>query len=270
MKDDPLDGVRLKLLRAWKQLGELKADMSLFLDSRPYRPTIQFNPKRQRLSVEVKVDRSVDKMWAVRIGEIVHNFRSPLDHIVWHLAGRPIAPGTKTQFPIFESPNGFKDRGIKQFLKNVNSKAIALIRSEQPFEGRDGQPPEGTRSPLWHLKELSDIDKHRTVHLAMGMLESYNFTPPAVEVPFQVIDLVERPAGPIEHDTEVWSARLVGASKWPFRPGNTNATLSLEVVFEERFPSSGLWSVYGTLAECGNKSERIISRIAKEILKTEL
>jgi hypothetical protein len=78
-------------------------------------------------------------MWSIYIGEIVHNFRSALDHIVWELAGRP--PRThKTPFPIFENEAGFNERGTNQFLKGVDGAVISLIKSEQPFFMRQDIP----------------------------------------------------------------------------------------------------------------------------------
>jgi len=137
-RQDPLAGVRLKLKRAWNQLDTLKADIEAFFNPYPYRPTIQFNKQTQRLTIKVQTDRSPDPMWGVRVGEIIHDFRSALDHVVWELAGRPPARTSKTQFPIFEYEAGFSDRGVKQFLKGISDpKAIVLIKSEQPFFARE-------------------------------------------------------------------------------------------------------------------------------------
>ena len=94
-------------------------------------------------------------MVGVRIGEIVHNLRSSLDHVVYHLVVQNTrrAPTTrKNQFPIFQYGAGFNDRGVRNMLHDVAGQAIELVKSEQPF---------AKQSPLWHLKESSDIDKHR-------------------------------------------------------------------------------------------------------------
>ena len=52
-------------------------------------------------------------MWGVLIGEILHNLRSALDHLIWQLViletGAPPTT-TKTAFPIFETAAGYKSR----------------------------------------------------------------------------------------------------------------------------------------------------------------
>ena len=141
-------GVRLKLKRAWHQFDALNRDIKTFVDSGPYRPTSNFNKQTQRLTVKVNAHKLPDPMWGVRVGEVVHNFRSALDHIVWELTGRPSARTARTQFPIFETEARFTERGTKQFLKGVSSNAIRLIKSEQPFSARKDGTIEGTRSPL--------------------------------------------------------------------------------------------------------------------------
>jgi hypothetical protein len=268
---DAFFGVRLKLKRAWQQLDSLKAEITTFLDDRPYTPAVSFNKQTHRLTVQVHVQRLPDRMWGVRIGEIVHNFRSALDHVAWDLAGRPAARTSKTQFPIFEHEAGFTGRGTEQYLKNVETAAIALIKSEQPFVIREDGTAEGTaQSPLWHLKELSDIDKHRTLHLTGNTLAAHNWNFPKVAQPFTVMHLQEHQGGSIQQDTILWTAILYGATDWPFEKGDIHAGIEVEVAFEDGTPAPGIWGVFGTLAQIGNRVEHILRRIAEDIFKTEL
>ena len=272
MKKNPeaLTGIRLKLKRAWEQLHLLKTDITAFLDDRPYRPTVHFNKKTSRLTVKVQVNKSPDPIWSVRVGEIVHNFRSALDHLVWELAGRPTARTSKTQFPIFETEPGFSNRQ-RQYLKDVPINAIALIKAEQPFFIRKDGTAEGiVQSPLWHLKELSDIDKHRTIHLTGTALSAYNFKMPVVAQPFTLMDVYEHPGGPIQQDTILWSGILRGATDWPFAQRDTHAGFEVDVAFEDGTPVTGLWGVHGTLAQLGNRSERIIRTVVERVFKSEL
>jgi len=268
---DALGGIRLKLKRAWQQLNTLKAEIATFIDARPYMPDVHFNRKTKRLTLVVNVQKPPDPMWGIQVGEIVHNFRSALDHVVWELAGHPPARTTKTQFPIFDTEAGFLDHGTKRFLENVDPVAVALIKSEQPFfRRRDGGPEGTTHSPLWHLKELSDIDKHRTIHLTGATLESHRFDFPKVAQTFTLVDVQEHPGGPIKQDTVLWTAILHGATDWPFEPGDINVRLEAEVAFESGTPAPGVWGVIGTVVQLGNRTEGILRRIATDILKTEL
>ena len=255
MKATGLDSIRLKRKRAWQQLNALKADIESFIDDRPYRPAVKFNKQTSRLTIQVEVHKPCDPVWGVRVGEIVHNFRSALDDIVWELAGCPSARTSKTQFPAFETESGFVKRGTKQFLKDVPARAVALIKAEQPFFVRKDGTAEGTQlNPLWHLKELSDFDKHRTLHLTGYTLAEYNLTFPPVDKPFTTLDIQEHPGGPIQQDTILWTGILHGATDWPFEKRDIHAGFGVEVAFEDGTPAPGMWGVRGTLTEIGNQS----------------
>jgi hypothetical protein len=268
---DCLIGIRLKRTRAWELLEGLKRDIQAFLEQRPYRPRVKFDPSTARLTVSVEVTALPDPMWGVRIGEIVHNLRSALDHVVWQLAGCPTHRSSKTQFPIFETAAGFADRGRKQFLKGVDERAVRIIESEQPFFVRGDGTCEGVdRSPLWHLKQISDVDKHRTLHLTGGLLAAYHCHFPTVKLPFTLADVHEYPGGPIQEDTELWSGLLVGAAEWPFEGGGVQTQLQVEVTFEPGVPAAGNWAVYGTLADIGNRTDQILRRIANDGFGLEL
>jgi len=271
IRTDALLGVRLKLKRSWEQLNMLKAEIDAFLDERPYQPQIAFNRSSRTLIVKVVVNRSPDPMWSVYIGEILHNFRSALDHIVWELAGRPSPRTHKTQFPIFANEAGFDERGTNQFLKGVNEAVIRLIKSEQPFFVRQDGTIEGTvHSPLWYLKQLSDIDKHRTVHLVGNALSAHHISFPPVAHPFRVVVLHEHAGGPILQNTILWQGILEGAATWPFEEGDIKAEFGVEIAFEEGTPAPGMWGVKGTLIQVGNRAEHVLRRIAVEVFRTEL
>src|SRR5262249_7530522 len=144
------------------------------LNGRPYVPAINFNSQTKVVTVSVQTRDVPPLLWGIRIGEIVHNLRSALDHIVWELVilNKGAQPSTKkNQFAIFLTQDGFNDRGIKTFLHDVSTDAIAIIEDEQPH--RTG---EGIDSPLWHLKELSDVDKHRTLHVTGTMVRDFKVT----------------------------------------------------------------------------------------------
>jgi hypothetical protein len=268
---DSLSGIRLKLKRAWNQVDTLKAQIRAFLKDGPYRPSIHFDDQTSRLTIKAEIKRSPDPMWGIYVGEIVHNFRSALDHIVWELARRPSPRVAKTQFPIFEYQAGFTKRGTKEFLKGVSTAVVKMLETEQPFFTRPDGTVEGTiNSSLWHLKELSDIDKHRTLHLTVSALASHQFDLPEVAHPFQMIDVQKHLGGPIEQDTVLWTGILKGARQWPFVDRKIKGVFESEITFEDGIPAPGLWSVIGTLSNCGNRAERIIRRIAEDILKTEL
>ena len=138
-----------------------------------------------------------------RTPPIVHDFRSSLDHIVHEviLLKEKREPRTKqNQFPIFETEPGFNERGVGTFLKEISDvSVIELIRSEQPFS-----TGEHTKSPLWHLKELSDADKHRTLQLTGNLLQSFHVELPLLRYPVTVTRLNVAHAGPRHDHAILW------------------------------------------------------------------
>lgn len=270
------DGIRLKRSRAWDQIYSLKANIASFLqnDPAPYEPRVDFNGQTNILTVSVHINKTPDVIWGVCIGEIVHNLRSALDHVVWELFVKnnrqPPPPGSKNQFPIFITQAGFKKRGEALFLKGIDDIAIDLIRSEQPFPVSEGGTGEDIKSPLWHLKELSDCDKHRTLHLVGTLLEEYNFTfPPLVRDVTVQKDVVQN-SGPIQQNAILNRARFPGVSEWPFKERQVKGHLRTNIAFDQWTPAVGGWLVAETLIEIANRTDRILIRIAKDIFGFEL
>lgn len=126
--------------------------------------------------------------WSITIGEIVHNLRSALDHLVFELSRRnqlrlysggsippngPISgsnPWRSVSFPILEN-GGTNDNNWKSVtrskLKFVKKSLLPKFRSVQPFAyGR--KHPE--KEPLAQLDQLWQIDKHRSVHLVSNLV----------------------------------------------------------------------------------------------------
>ena len=172
-------------------------------------------------------------MWGIVVGEIVHDFRSALDHVVYRLCTTDKA---RTQFPIFIDAAKFDDHSTTM-LKGVNAEAIARIKALQPFS-----TGEHLKSPLWHLSELSNFDKHRTLHLTFGHLQSFNFGFPPLACDAHITRQL-REGGTFEDDTEIARAHIV-SNEPPF--GNqelkVNVQINFEIVFNEGTPAlaSGL------------------------------
>ena len=125
--------------------------------------------------------------WGAIIGEIVHDFRSALDNLVWQLVilngGHPDASHS---FPIREEEpsKGFAVEMRREWmdksgrarhgpLLGVSDEALAIIEACQPYKREDG-------IVLIRLHALWNIDKHR--HLAPVHVEA----PPARLVPENV------------------------------------------------------------------------------------
>ena len=92
----PFDGCEMKLRRADVNLRALEESIQSFVDDHPYAieaelygmpdGEITFYGRVRRDPIDVEITR-----WGAMVGDIVHNHRSCLDHLVWQatIAGNP-------------------------------------------------------------------------------------------------------------------------------------------------------------------------------------
>jgi hypothetical protein len=169
---EPLDGARLKVVRAQHHLETLKDEIGAYVDKQPY---------------QIVAETDSDGVWRVGpavtiqpplplstiIGDCVTNARAALDYITWQLAlkyfPKPFDRENARKwvaFPIVRDPahqnlvrrvNGFADRAVPAL-------AIDEIKAVQPYN--TGYEPMG-----W-LEELVNEDKHRLPVLTIGHLVS--------------------------------------------------------------------------------------------------
>jgi hypothetical protein len=148
-----------KLDRGIEQANGLYEEVRAYEASRAY----ELNTTRQRRSAEevfcvsLAVEREPPSdEWPLVLGEIVHNLRSSLDHVIYAQA-RP--QSTRTQFRIFIDQDEFQDKGLPR-LHGVPAAVKATVESLQPFNVTPQAP---RRDWLWVLHDLCNLDKHRTL-----------------------------------------------------------------------------------------------------------
>ena len=167
----PLDGPRLKVVRAREHLQEIHFQQGRFFESNPYSVTDEFDAKAGKHVFRIHVHRDPPKhRLAALVGDCVHNLRSALDHLVWRLSedfGGSNDADTMTQFPIFRTEVGYDTRGINQIVR-VGPGAAAIIRLLQPFHF---DPP--ILHPLWMIRELDNGDKHRELAVTAVAAKGY-------------------------------------------------------------------------------------------------
>ena len=93
------------------------------------------------------------------MGDAVHNLRSALDHLAYHLVmvgtdkGEVrTEPWEKIQFPITHSPDSYKSKRTAGKVQGMERKAIEAIDALKPYKGGN--------DPLWLLHKLDNTDKH--------------------------------------------------------------------------------------------------------------
>jgi hypothetical protein len=174
-----LESVHLKIARVRDQLQNLFTQIEAFEENEAYRIDIEFNDDATEVRAIWRQIRPIPAMWGVLVGEVVHNLRSILDHLARQIViaetkAAPVRPG-QLDFIIADDEKRFDGiargkSGKKGRLSEMSESSITLLKSLQPFA-----TGEGHKSPLWHLNELANFDKHRTVVLASIALHQTKF-----------------------------------------------------------------------------------------------
>ncbi len=157
-------GPGLKVSRANLQLKRLTIEVDRFIRREPYAIVRHEDVNTEENSAIVYGIMNVREGWpaplSIILGEIIHDLRSALDHLVWQLVIKATAtePVRKTGFPIYFDQGGYDSDG-ERLLDSVDADARQIIRKTQPF-----YTGEGKMSPLWLLHELSNIDKHHCIY----------------------------------------------------------------------------------------------------------
>ena len=157
------EGINAKIRRARDQINSLKSDMDRFCED--IQQSI-VHEVCQDADEQVWVFRdappNVPIEWSVRLGEILYNLRSALDHLVWQLVlANGQNPGRHNAFPIVNKQCNWQ--GATSQLKDVTPEVEIMIKRLQPYTGGIGFPFDV--SAFWKLNSLCNIDKHRYLHL---------------------------------------------------------------------------------------------------------
>jgi hypothetical protein len=166
---------------------------NFFVTGKPYEAISIIDQETGDLLVVAKINITPpSEEWSCVAGDIIHNVRSSLDHLVWDLviANKQI-PNRNNCFPITENEENFLKYGLPS-LEGVDSKAIEEIKSLKPFRS-------GTEW-LWQLHKLDIADKHRTLLIAgsahksviIDMSQDFKRLNPEIDIPPMPIAL--RPA----------------------------------------------------------------------------
>jgi hypothetical protein len=168
--------------RDWaaKQLDGLTKAIRDYEASEPYELVDQLDPSRWFSTVVVK-PTPVPMEISFMAGDVVHNLRSTLDHLVWQLTLANDNPK-----PVFPLPSGSSWRDVffplqedaskpwpPKGLWGVSEEFRTFIWDIQPYIAAEN-PRNAT---VWKLHELSNADKHRVPLLAvLSLYETRNVT----------------------------------------------------------------------------------------------
>ncbi len=232
---DELAGVELKIGRAQTHLDELKGRLGVVLDPDRYDFPVEFDPETKRHVYKVRNLPTVDPEWSILIGEVLYQLRSALDHLAWQLVKLDGGTPTKqTQFPVrdsFLTKNGNLMR-LGTLMPEIKDRDILrMLNRNQPYYGGENGKPrpaaEAHRHPLWILKTLNNIDKHRLLLVVVQTLRiegMYWGSPPAGPPPAPYLNTAA-----LKEGTTVASFDFHGHEL----PDGFNPHLSLKVVLRD-------------------------------------
>lgn len=176
-----LSGVWAKLGRTDEQTPFFNSQWRAFRDdANAYGVEFEKDPQSGGYVVRLRIFKPVDPRLSVIFGEIIHNFRSALDHLVARLVeayGGTV--GTHHSFPICTAQtdfiNGVSSRG-KQIgkLEGIprGGKVWTLIEDAQPYKCGSA----ATDHPFYVINSLWNEDKHRTLNPAHVLPEPADLT----------------------------------------------------------------------------------------------
>jgi hypothetical protein len=189
--DDPaVHDCVLKLRRSYAHLEDVKGKIGLYLDAANETFTTDPDPDRPgHVRGWVTADKPARDPFSLLIGDCLQNLRTSLDQIAFELNTGRTSHATqdiekRSEFPIFgeDSPT---DTGHDRFhrchvkggkigtpvptsglakTEGMDSAAQKIIEKLQPYYRGNAYDTD----PLWRIHELNRIDKHRSLHAAVG------------------------------------------------------------------------------------------------------
>jgi len=172
--DHRLAEICVKVDRAKKHLSDFEVELRAFLDSEPYKTGTKPDPKIPK-AIKYYIVSAADPplTLAAIAGDVVHNLRSALDHLAFHLVSvSKSQPGKKTGFPIFENSSEYEAQSHGK-VKGMSTAAVEAIDRCKPYKGGN--------DAMWRLHELDIVDKHKSLFIAGVHVTSF-IPPPLLRV----------------------------------------------------------------------------------------
>ncbi len=154
--------IERKLYRARQHFDELAQEVRAYYQSDP--GTLEVTTSENGgATVEFIESKPTPARFGLIFGDFLHCLRSSLDYLVWELVASGGGIRThKHEFPVADKESAF-EKAIKDGkLDAISPKALALIRTAQPFQRDDP-----TSHFLWMLNKLNNINKHRRILLTI-------------------------------------------------------------------------------------------------------
>jgi hypothetical protein len=163
-----LASILAKLGRADEHTQAIKSEIRRWRDSNPYLITREHNTDFTRHSLVAHVGIHPPLVrWSLMVGDVIHNLRSALDHLVYAIAVMeskgviPLPGESNIMFPIRNSDTDFRSVEKKR-LMSLRTESRTAIEACQPYNRKHSDLP-----PLLSvLEELEIADKHKLLQIA--------------------------------------------------------------------------------------------------------
>jgi len=148
-----------KLSRVEDQLFELRRRRRAFNEiEQPI--TRHDKPRDGQIIFRFGKVKPVPTNFGIIAGEILHNLRSPLDYLACRMVERAGGrPDGTTAFPICLNKTEFNPE-VARKMPGISKRELEYVERVQPYQTTNKR-----EHPLWLLKSLNDIDKHRVLHV---------------------------------------------------------------------------------------------------------
>ncbi|MFY9674967.1 MAG: hypothetical protein WAK13_10970 [Terriglobales bacterium] len=171
LSSDQLAGIEEKLKRADENILNLGVEIGAFIKGRPDTSATDAKGNKTQQWINFHKERAIPPRFGMLAGEIVHHWRSCLDHVAWGLSseGYRRSDETKIAFPILlKTPDKNAQARYDGNVKGIASPAaLKLIEDLQPYKGANP-----TDEPLAIIHELDRVDKHHTLVLVVPSFDA--------------------------------------------------------------------------------------------------
>jgi hypothetical protein len=167
--DSVKPSIDAKLNRAFEHMDELEAATQAFARTQPV--TLELDPPGDDgfQIARLRVVREPPIGLGVVAGEVVHQLRSTLDHLMTELV--LMHTGTRGDTPLF--PIYLSEKGFNDFVKGarlkvlLEAKHLEMLREVQPFHDLTRPGSGAVTSYLEGINAFDNADKHEVVHPAV-------------------------------------------------------------------------------------------------------
>jgi hypothetical protein len=243
-----LNALYAKLEWAERQIDNLQSDWSAYeKDSHPV--IHEDDPQTGDRVYRIKHVFPIPDRFPLQIGDILHNLRSALDHVIFRLARKAASgmPGfdQALYFPIGENLANFESRLARALefkppsggkVQRLRPEAVKAIRSYEPYVG-------GMCGKLWLLHKLNIIDKHHLLLTASSENSRRTMSPCQIEeIMHNLLGVTEKYSPEVERVAFLTDPKIIHA--FPLKAGdiieripkteiNENIYFAFDITFAE-------------------------------------